>query len=220
MAAARRASPLGKRAIVPTMRRPTCRMSQVWQRPFIPKSILVDAGPLIAMLDRSGENHRQSKRLLEEFRGRMLTTWPVLARCLPLSLRAHADTLSAVGGRRRIELGGAPRNRTRGNRRLEGKVSRPADGPGQHLIAVGGGTDRHHGHPHDRLAGLLRVSAAERQGARSCSVAQLIGHLTVCSLSPGCGRLGAYRGAKSARYPRVCRVNPGRDLSALPDSNS
>src|SRR6266545_4347568 len=171
MAAARRASPLGKRAIVPTMRRPTCRMSQVWQRSFIPKSILVDAGPLIAMLDRSGENHWQSKRLLEEFRGRMLTTWPVLARGLPLSPRAHADTLSAVSGRRRTEHGGAPRNRTRGNRRLEGKVSRPADGPGQHLIAVGGGTDRHHGHPHDRLAGLLRVPTAERQGARSRSVA-------------------------------------------------
>src|SRR6266511_1432626 len=98
MAAARRASPLGKRVIVPTMRRPTCRMRQVWQRPIIPKSILVDAVPLIAMLDRSGENHRQSKRLLEEVRGTMLTSWPVLARGLPLSPRARADPIYAVGG--------------------------------------------------------------------------------------------------------------------------
>src|SRR6266545_4817384 len=107
MAAARRASPLGKRAIVPTMRSPTCRMSQVWQRPFIPKSILVDAGPLIAMLDRSDKNHRQIKRFLEEFRGRMLTTWPVLAEAchfLPERTQIRFLRWAAAGGWEMVEL--------------------------------------------------------------------------------------------------------------------
>ena len=43
------------------------------------RSILVDAGPLIALLDRSDKNHRGVKRSLERNRCRLLTTWPVLA---------------------------------------------------------------------------------------------------------------------------------------------
>ena len=43
------------------------------------RSILVDAGPLIALLDRSDKNHRGVKGNLERNRCRLLTTWPVLA---------------------------------------------------------------------------------------------------------------------------------------------
>ena len=43
------------------------------------RSILVDAGPLIALLDRSDKNHRGVKGSLERNRCRLLTTWPVLA---------------------------------------------------------------------------------------------------------------------------------------------
>ena len=59
------------------------------------------------MLDRSGENHRQSKRLLEEFRGRMLTTWPVLAeacRFLPERTQIRFLRWAAAGGLSMVEL--------------------------------------------------------------------------------------------------------------------
>ncbi len=82
-------------------------MSQVWQRPFIPKSILVDAGPLIAMLNRSDKNHRQIKRFLEEFRGRMLTTWPVLVeacRFSPERTQIRFLRWAAAGGLEMVEL--------------------------------------------------------------------------------------------------------------------
>src|SRR5438477_6203989 len=109
------------------------------------------------MLDRSDKNHRQIKRFLEEFPGRMLITWPVLAEaCRFFSERTQIRFLRWAAAWR-IGRGGGPRNRTLRDRRMEGKASRPADRPGRRLIAVGGGTDRHHGHPHDRLAGLLRV---------------------------------------------------------------
>ena len=42
-------------------------------------SILVDAGPLIALADRSDKHHRRVTAYLRRFNGRMLTTWPVLA---------------------------------------------------------------------------------------------------------------------------------------------
>jgi len=65
------------------------------------RSILVDAGPLIAMLDRSDNNHRQVKRFLEKFRARVPTTWPVLAEaCHFLPERTQISFLrwAAAGG--------------------------------------------------------------------------------------------------------------------------
>jgi len=71
------------------------------------RSILVDAGPLIAMLDRSDKNHRRVKRFLEKFRGRMLTTWPVLAEAchfLPERTQIRFLRWAAAGGLGRVEL--------------------------------------------------------------------------------------------------------------------
>jgi uncharacterized protein len=71
------------------------------------RSILVDAGPLIAMLDRSDKNHRQVKRFLEKFRGRMLTTWPVLAEAchfLPEHTQIRFLRWAAAGGLGLVEL--------------------------------------------------------------------------------------------------------------------
>lgn len=42
-------------------------------------SVLVDAGPLIALADRSDKHHRRVASYLRRFNGRLLTTWPVLA---------------------------------------------------------------------------------------------------------------------------------------------
>ena len=42
-------------------------------------SVLVDAGPLIALTDRSDKHHRRVASYLRRFDGKLLTTWPVLA---------------------------------------------------------------------------------------------------------------------------------------------
>ena len=42
------------------------------------QSILVDAGPLIALLNTVDRHHRAVKSYWRRFNGRRLTTWPVL----------------------------------------------------------------------------------------------------------------------------------------------
>ena len=136
------------------------------------RSILVDAGPLIAILDRSDKHHRQIKRFLEEFRGRMLTTWPVLAEAchfLPERTQIRFLRWAAAGGLSMVEL-----HETALSEIADWKEKYrdlPMDLADASLLWVAE-TDRHHGHPHDRLAGLLRVPTAERQGARPRSVAE------------------------------------------------
>jgi len=59
------------------------------------------------MLDRSDKNHRQIKRFLEEFQGRMLTTWPVLAEAchfLPERTQIRFLRWAAAGGLGVVEL--------------------------------------------------------------------------------------------------------------------
>lgn len=40
--------------------------------------ILIDTGPLVAWLDRGDGDHQRVKAFLDNFEGRLLTTWPVL----------------------------------------------------------------------------------------------------------------------------------------------
>ncbi len=42
------------------------------------KSILVDAGPLIALFDRDNKYHKTVMDFLKTFSGNLLTTWPVI----------------------------------------------------------------------------------------------------------------------------------------------
>lgn len=62
------------------------------------QSILVDAGPLIAMVDRSDKHHRKINSFVRRFHGRLLTTWPVLTEvCHFLPARTQVDFLKWAG---------------------------------------------------------------------------------------------------------------------------
>ncbi|VAW27281.1 PIN domain protein, partial [hydrothermal vent metagenome] len=39
---------------------------------------LIDAGPLIALFDRSDKYHLKAVRYIKELEGQLLTTWPVI----------------------------------------------------------------------------------------------------------------------------------------------
>ena len=63
------------------------------------QSILVDAGPLIALADHADKYHRPVKSYLNKFNGRMLTTWPVLAEvCHFLPEQVQIDFLRWANG--------------------------------------------------------------------------------------------------------------------------
>ena len=42
------------------------------------KSSLIDAGPIIALFDRSDQYHQKVLNFLREYEGRLISTWPVL----------------------------------------------------------------------------------------------------------------------------------------------
>ena len=70
-------------------------------------SILVDAGPLIALADKSDKHHARVAAYLRRFNGRLLTTWPVLAEaCHFLPESAQIDFLrwADAGGISLVEL--------------------------------------------------------------------------------------------------------------------
>lgn len=59
------------------------------------------------MVDRSDRHHRKVKRFLDDYRGQLLTTWPVLAEaCLFMPERAQVRFLrwAAAGGLNVVEL--------------------------------------------------------------------------------------------------------------------
>ena len=70
-------------------------------------SILVDAGPLIALLVRSDKNHLRVKTYLDAYVGRLMTTWPVLAEAchfMPERTQIRFLRWAASGGLNVIEL--------------------------------------------------------------------------------------------------------------------
>ena len=42
------------------------------------QNILIDAGPLIALFDKDDKYHSNTLSFLEDFKGRLITTWPVI----------------------------------------------------------------------------------------------------------------------------------------------
>jgi len=72
------------------------------------KSILIDAGPLIALFDKSDNYHNQAIQFLKKYNGTLLTTWPVVtetSHMLDFSVRAQVDFLKWInrGGLHLIE---------------------------------------------------------------------------------------------------------------------
>jgi predicted nucleic acid-binding protein len=41
-------------------------------------STLIDAGPIIALFDKDDEHHQKVMNFMKDFRGRLISTWPVL----------------------------------------------------------------------------------------------------------------------------------------------
>lgn len=61
--------------------------------------ILADAGPFIALFDRDDDWHEPVLRYIKTFRGRLITTWPVLTEAmhmLDFNIKAQLDLLTWV----------------------------------------------------------------------------------------------------------------------------
>lgn len=73
------------------------------------KSILIDAGPLIALFDKSDSYHEQAISFLKNFKGRLFTTWPVVTEAshmLGFSVKVQIALLEWInrGGLYMIEI--------------------------------------------------------------------------------------------------------------------
>lgn len=73
------------------------------------KNILIDAGPLIALFDKSDHYHAQSVAFIKNLKGRLFTTWPVITEAshlLGFSVRAQIALLEWInrGGLHIIEI--------------------------------------------------------------------------------------------------------------------
>src|SRR5262245_3305402 len=70
--------------------------------------ILTDAGPLIALLDRGEEHHRDCVECLGRFSAPMLTTWPAFSEAMYLLGEAGGwlaqDALWALVAKRSLEI--------------------------------------------------------------------------------------------------------------------
>ncbi len=57
------------------------------------RSILIDAGPLIALFDKSDKYHLKAIHFIKEYRGQLWTTWPVVTEaCHMLDFSVLAQT--------------------------------------------------------------------------------------------------------------------------------
>ncbi|QLH32548.1 MAG: PIN domain-containing protein [Cyclobacteriaceae bacterium] len=73
------------------------------------KSTLIDAGPLIALFDKSDQYHLQAVSFLKNFKGTLFTTWPVItetSHLLSFSVKAQIALLEWInrGGLYLIEI--------------------------------------------------------------------------------------------------------------------
>jgi len=73
------------------------------------KSILIDAGPLIALFDKSDRYHPQAVAFLKNFKGPLFTTWPVITEAshlLAFSLKVQIALLEWInrGGLHLVEI--------------------------------------------------------------------------------------------------------------------
>lgn len=73
------------------------------------RSILIDAGPLIALFDRSDQYHERSIAFLKDYRGQLYTTWPVVTEVcymLNFSVRVQLNFLEWIqrGGLRIVDM--------------------------------------------------------------------------------------------------------------------
>jgi len=56
------------------------------------KNTLIDAGPMIALFDSKDKFHKEVEKFIENFNGKLLTSWPVLAEvCHMLSFAVAAQ---------------------------------------------------------------------------------------------------------------------------------
>ncbi len=62
----------------------------------VPARLLVDAGPLIALFNRRDRWHTEARAFFGEFRGTLVTTWPVLAEAGHFIGRKLPDLLDLV----------------------------------------------------------------------------------------------------------------------------
>ena len=61
------------------------------------QSVLLDAGALVAILNRNDRHHTDLTELLEGFEGRLFTTWPVISEaCSLVSERAQIRVLDWI----------------------------------------------------------------------------------------------------------------------------
>ena len=73
------------------------------------RNTLIDAGPLIALFDRSDQYHFKAVRFMEDYHGYLWTTWPVVTEVchmLDFSIKAQLTLLEWIerGGLRIYEL--------------------------------------------------------------------------------------------------------------------
>lgn len=73
------------------------------------KSILIDAGPLIALFDKSDSYHPQAVAFVKKFKGTLFTTWPVITEAshlLAFSVKVQIAFLEWInrGGLHLVEI--------------------------------------------------------------------------------------------------------------------
>lgn len=73
------------------------------------RSILIDAGPLIALFDRSDQYHARAIAFLKDYRGQLYTTWPVVTEVcymLNFSVQVQLNFLEWIqrGGLRIVDM--------------------------------------------------------------------------------------------------------------------